>query len=571
MTDKLLGNNRFNTLDTEAEVKAGGEVRTPVANPNDVWKDEKQPWAATAGGRLMIRAFSRGVMGAAFYAVGGHVAAEGLKGYNKDNPQNAIQHLAGFFDKFAGRPIEKVFGKEAVTFRPTLSTGARTLGEDVVDTTFNFACATAGDAIGREIVGMFDPHCPSKWRNEDGKLEFPRAVKSVMKATGRIFEAQMADWFVSVPYVYQKRFQRTVINKFSPGFAYDADRALNGSSFKLNDKGEIVGTFGMEGAIDLQARFTGYNIGTMIYYDGMKIIKDKVKDAFDKDSDRLKIKVPVTPASMYNAGKNGLNSAVRYGLKSTIKALLIMTPSVPSFWMMRTTQYKDKGMGIMPDGSPLLDAKDANIRISRSNVSSRIAKTVDGRLVKNPFGEPDFDPYQRTHGVFDTLTNPFGKASFELTKKANSAAESLATARGWDVDKAVDLSSRYINGAMAYTPYIYTKNEFSQRWNNTQMDSAIYRMLDGVMGFNGKEAKEGLREVRQALRRKAPDVLPSHPETLPEGYDKEHGEFVKKLGGKKHDERGSFAGKLDKPAREGRNWQEQVGLRGDAPEQHPSR
>jgi hypothetical protein len=558
MTDKLLGNNRFNASEPEVRVDSPTEIHVPVSDPRDVWKDEKQPWASTAQGRLMIRAFSRGIMGAAFYSVGGHIAANGLVGYNKDAPQGAVQHLASFFDKFAGRPIEKVFGKDAVTFRPTLSTGARTLGEEVVDTTFNFACATAGDAIGRNIVGMFDPHCESKWRDENGKISFPKTVKSLASATGRVFEAQMADWFVSVPYVYQKRMQRNLIDKFSPGFAYDADRALNGSSFKLDEKGNIIGTYGVEGAIDLQARFTGYNIGTMMYYDGMSIIKDKVKEAFDKDSDRLKLKVPVTPSSMYNASTKGIANAIRYTLKSATKAFIIMTPSLPSFWMMRVTQFKDKGMGIMPDGKPLLDTEDANIRISRSNVSSRLAKTSDGTIIKNPFGVEGFDPYKKTYGIFDTAVNPFGRASFELTKKANAAAEKIATARGWDVDTAVDLSSRYINGAMAYTPYIYTKNEFSHRWNNKSMDNAIYRTIDGLFGFNAKEIKAGFQNIRQALRQKSPDTSTSHPETIPEDFDREAGEFVKKIGKKSDAKENGFAEKLQ-PAS---SWKEHLATSG---------
>lgn len=571
MTDKLLGNNRFNLSEPESNDKTEDEIRMSVKDPRDVWKDEKQPWASTMQGRLMIRTFSRGVMGAAFYAAGGHIAAKGLQGYDQNNPHGAVQQIAGFFDKFAGRPIEKVFGKDAVTFRPTLSTGARTLGEDVVDTTFNFACATTGDAIGRNIIGMFDPNCESKWRNEEGKIEFPKAVKSVAAATGRVFEAQMADWFVSVPYIYQKRLQRNVIDKFSPGFAYDSDRALNGSSFKLDDTGQITGTFGMEGALDLQARFTGYNIGTMFYTDAMTAAKERIKNAFDKDSKDIKIKVPVTPSSMYNASKDGVNTSLRYLMKSATKAMLIMTPSVPSFWMTRVTQFKDKGMGIMPDGTPLLDSSDENIRISRSNVSSRVAKTTDGTLVKNPFAGEGYNPYDETHGIFDTMMNPFGKASYDLTHKANAAAEKLATSRGWDVDSAVDLSSRYVNGAMAYTPYIYTKNEFAQRWNNKDMDTAIYRAIDGVLGFNKSEFKAGFQDIKSALRKKAPDVTSSHPETIPEDYDRENGEFVKKFSKKNNEKDAPFAERISREPNAEGSWKDQVNAREESSSLLPSR
>jgi hypothetical protein len=581
MADNLLGNNRFNTAQPELPQEASDEIRVPVTDPKDVWKDEKQPWASTTQGRLMIRTFSRGIMGAAFYSVGGYVAAKGLQGYDKDNPNNPIQHLASFFDKFAGRPIEKIFGENAVTFRPTLSTGPRTLGEDVVDTTFNFAAATAGDAIGRNIMGMFDPNCESKWRDENGKFHFPKAVKSVMAATGRVFEAQMADWFVSVPYVYQKRFQRNIIDKFSPGFGYDSDRALNGSSFKLNEAGEITGTYGLEGAIDLQARFTGYNIGTMIYYDAMDAAKSKIKSAMGKDGDNIKLKVPVTPASMYNASKYGVNTAIRYIIKSTIKALFIMTPSVPSFWMMRVAQFKDKSMGIVvgkdaegnKTASPLLVEgadKFSTIRIHRpTTLSGELATFEDAnghtRTIDNPF-DGGFDPYKTTHGIFDTMVNPMARASFALTKKLNNITAKTAETFNWSdkaSDTAVDLSSRYVNGAMAYTPYIYTKNEFSERWNNADMDSAIYRALDGVLNFSGKEIKAGFQDIRQALRQQAPDVTSTHPETVPENYDQKHGQFVQKLGDRGPNQNIRFADKISPQASKSANWQEQVASRPD--------
>lgn len=578
MSDKLLENNRFNFSQPELPQEAQDEVRIPVADPKDVWKDEKQPWASTTQGRLMIRAVSRGIMGSAFYAVGGHIASEGIKGYDKDNPTNVIQYIASFFDKFAGRPIEKVFGENAVKFRPTLSTGARTLGEEVVDRTFNFAAATAGDAIGRNIVGMFDPNCDSKWRDEDGKFHFPKAVKSVLAATGRVFEAQMADWFVAVPYVYQKRFQRNIIDRFSPGFAYDADRALNGSSFKLNADGKIVGTYGLEGALDLDLGFKGYNAGTMIYYDAVSAAKEKIKKAFDKDGKDIEIKIPVTPASMYNASKSGVETAIRYLIKSTVKALLIMTPSMPSFWVMRVAQFKDKSMGIVIDkdsdgnrvGSPLLVEgadKFSTIRIHRPTTLSGEHATFEGidgevKHITNPFAEEGFNPYKQTHGIFDTMVNPFGHASYKLTNLANAGTEKIAKRLNWNKDAtrtATDLSSRYVNGAMAYTPYIYTKNEFAERWNNAEMDSAIYRMLNGVQHFNKAEAKAGFLDIKKVLRQKAPDITHSHPETIPANYDEKHGHFVKKLGDR--DKNPTYAKKITPADGPKTSWQEQTSNR----------
>lgn len=555
MTKEFLESGSFNIREAGNASGIASPDFIPVENPKNIWKDEKQPWAATPSGRLAIRAVSRGIMGAAFYAWGGQKATADMAGYDPENPQNFIQHIAKFFDVAAGKPIKKIFGENAVTFRPTLDrTGARTLGEDVVDNTFNFAMATVGDAVGRNIVGLFDPNAEAKWRDETGKVNFPKALKGTIFAAGRVFEAQMEDWFVAVPYAYQKKAQRKVINKISPGFEYDADRALNGSSFKVDESGNVIGTYTLEGAIDLQGRFTGYNIGTMMFRDAMKSAKKKLGHHFDREDQELEVNLPASPGSVARTGVDGIRNSIRYTIKSAVKATLIMTPSVPFFWSMRTTQGKHNSLLIGPDGKPLHDAQGINIRNHRENWDSAFGITHDGRRVKNQFADPDFDPYSPTYGTIDTMINPFGKAAHNATIKAQEIAAELAGKFGKDVDGAKDFTNRYVNGTMAYTPYIYAKNEFAHRWDNAQMDSSIYRAIDGAFSFNLKEMKAGMKDIRSALRQKGADLHPSHPETIPEEYDRERKGFVRRTS-------------KDSGQEKGADWRQKItSARNDTPE-----
>src|SRR5690606_25589845 len=104
----------------------------------------------------------------------------------------------------------------------------------------------------------------------------------------------------------------------------------------------------------------------------------------------------------------------------------------------------------------------------------------EGDYIRNPFADPDFDPYKHSYGVLDTMINPFGKAANRATNRMQDIAAEMATKVGADGDRARDFANRYVNGTMAYTPYIYAKNEFAARWDSEQMDSAIYRAIDGL-------------------------------------------------------------------------------------------
>ena len=473
--------------DKPQNLKKDSEKQDTASDAKSMWQEQKRPWSATSEGRLAIRTFSRGIMGAAFYSWAGNKAVADLKNYDAANPQNALQHMAKFFDVAIGKPIEKVFGEQAVQFRPTLETGTRSFGPEMVINTFNFAMASTGDALGRNILGLFDPAAEKKWRNKDGKLSFPGAVKTVTGIATNSLGAQMEDWFVSIPYTFQKKFQHRLIDKFSPGFQYDADRALNGSSFKLDEEGNITGSYSLESAIDFQGRFTAYNFGTLMFRD----LKEGIKGA-RKDSDGSK--KSIRPKSILMAPITG----TRYMMKSALKTTIYMTPAIPVFWSTRPSQLKNRGIALLPDGTPIMGQ---NGKPLTADSGAGQAFRADGsQSPVNPFGAPDFDPYQLGHTKFDTWTTAFGKASYKATVAAEGAASKIAQRTGRDEAKMVDLANRYAHGAFAYTPYIYAKNEFAHKWDNKSMDDALYRAIDGVFRLRPKEIKGGVKDVFSAMK-----------------------------------------------------------------------
>lgn len=537
MTGKLLNGKEMTggiAMANPVSGSAAYEV-APSISPKEVWDGLKQPWSSTPQGRLVIRSFSRGVMGAAFYAWGTQKAAADMVGYDPENPQGALQNIARVIDKVVGKPmigaLNKVGldGKDIVSFRPSLSGGARTLGEDAIFNTFDFAMASTGDALGRNIVGLFDPNVKKSWRGEDGKINLPKAMKSLVSTSGRVLEAQMEDWFVAIPYTFQQKFQRKLINRISPGFEFAADSTLHGSSFKVDDDGKVVGTYAWEGALDLQGRFTGYNFGTAIYRDLSKAVKGKVKDVFDKDHRENAKPLHINPETLFKAGTNGVRGGARYLLNRGIKTTLSMTPSIPLFSLLRIPQGKHRGVGIMKDGT--------QVDLS---------------------GRDDFNPYDDTFSKLDTVLNPFGKFAKTMSAGAEKVTTGIARKRGADeagIKYAENLADTYVNAAIAYTPYIYAKNEFAHHWDNPDMDTAIYKAIDGVFSANLKDVKEGVRGIRHALKfRDAKEVA----------EDKRRGENdgpcnfadkVEKRGGKD----GKFSDKVERASTA--EWREQVATR----------
>jgi O6-methylguanine-DNA--protein-cysteine methyltransferase len=396
----------------------------PALTEEGYEKSRRGAWKDSPQGRLAIRLFSRGIMGAAFFTAGGllnrrwmHTSEETLNEAEKllegkydatktfSEQKNPLQFIAKTIDVFVGKPIEfivkivtgnETLAKNSIRFRPTkfkdmeeslykiaraaknketttyrkvakalgspeardacakairrvrsmplpLVHRGRSLGNETVAVTFDFFCASIGDAIGRDIADLFDSKVEKKWL-KDGHVDFKQAAKSAAKSAFRYVTYNGGeDWAVAIPYVYFMKGQRSLINHFSPGFERDFDSNLNGGSFKIDEHKNIIGNYNIEGALDLQSRFTVYNMGTLAY-----------RELYDFTARKLQGKnavlygAPDKDTSHETFGKK-IGNVFKWLTRSVVKGGIYMTPATPFFWITRTPQTKHRGLFIYTD------------------------------------------------------------------------------------------------------------------------------------------------------------------------------------------------------------------------------
>ncbi len=477
----------------------GAYGRNSTELTQKMWDESKLAWNETSRGRLAIRLFSRGIMGAAFFA-GGNLLTQKWMGksdaplYNPLKPleeqKNPLQIIAKIIDEGVGKPIEALFGREAVHFRPTVwkyssaggsrGVAGRSLGHEVVGITFDFFCASVGDAWARDIVGWVDPNVKKSWIR-DGKIDFPAAVKQMFKSTWQYISYNGGeDWAVAIPYAYFMKAQRAMIShpKISPGFEKDFDFSQNGNIFKVNDDKKVIGNYMWEGAMDLQGRFTVYNMGTLMY-----------REAYDYAANLLQGK----KASLYGApdaqehkgffGKTA--DTAKWVVRSIIKGGLYMTPAVPAFWVTRSVQSRDTEFAVNP---------------MRPDIPIAV---VDGNA------NPHFDPHATEVNLIGKGFDKVGKYSSRLVERVDNIANRIDTKRKEGLLHAIKdkfgilelnkFSNTYTKAAISYTPYMYAKAEFARLWDHGKMDMALERMIDGAVNLNWGEFKAGTGEVYKSV------------------------------------------------------------------------
>lgn len=526
------------------------------------WEDELQeakhkPWNSTVQGRGMIRLFSRGVLGATFFALGTRISRDGLVGYNqleKPSAFNIPQNIAYTIDRFVGRPLEKVMGKEFVTFRPTRmhknSQGWHqgvSLGQETVGLTFDFASMSIGDAMGRDIANAVDPNIKQNWVDKNGRIDYTQVAKNVGYNSWKYLTYnQGEDWAVSLPYVFFARWQRNAINKISPGFGYDNDRRLNGGSYKVDDHGKVVGTFGLEGALDLQSRFTVYNIGTVMFRETYTAMGNRLKDWYESGFQLPT--APKTTADTANSITGYIGKTIRWAARDIVKGALYMTPAVPAFWMFRTPQTKFKATFIHPEKGAIAyrsgpekyhidfvhahEVKRSSNKYVDPNTRQKFTGYNDtffarhegtdwshGANIPNPITpymsvlQPDGRPlkkypsYDKTYGTFDALVNPIGKINNDMRKMVHYPIGKAKEHLGIDLDtqkiRAKHFTDDVVNASFAYTPYFFMKSDvMAAQWDTGKMDMAIERAIDGVTSFKPSEVKEGVSEIWNTMWQK---------------------------------------------------------------------
>ncbi len=536
----------------------------------------KPNWASSTQGRMAIRTISRGIFGALSFAFATRYASNQLFGYDPSTfiwgkekfigkGSKPLQYVANVFDHVAGKPIETVakwmnpeWAKTVTRFRPTnyyhnvagMQMG-RSLGAEVVAVTYDFAAMSLGDGAVRNMIQAFDPNLPQPWwidkngnatTRDKGHFDFGKWAHAVGRASWRVVTKNAGeDWAAALPYVYQLRWQRNMLSKFVPTFAYSSDRNRNGGSYIVNDKGDIVGDHQLVGLLDLQGRFVGYNVFTLMYreiYDG---IGRRLYHAY-KHGVSFDFHIPSNPiASVID----GLSTIGRYLIKSTIKANLFMQPSVPFFWITRTPQSKWRSEFILENAQPgqsSVGTWDSHPKgllqggTAGSQAYGSVSKTNRGL---RPTGglhngaRPDFIHFSdqkvpfpkslKEKGLFSwenspsltsKLLSPFGWMCFTLGSGLNHAIDAVlpvgsrlskimagpgGTPELW---RREDFLRTYVDAAMSYTPYFIAKDEFGLRVNdspstgeNGRMDKAIYGLIDNLSSWQLGKAGKSVKEI----------------------------------------------------------------------------
>lgn len=511
-------------------------------------------WSDSRKGRFAIRMISRGVVGAAFFTIGGRIATNHLKGYDPNKAwdrSKPLQAVAKGIDLTFGKIIEgglrslarlkhteaeaAEIAKKAMTFRDSRhfpESGfehGRSYGAETVGFTFDFAMASIGDASTRNIIQAFDPNVKKSWLvNDAGKpaAKGERAhvlwgewAKSVGRTTWRIFSKnQGEDWAAAIPYAFQMKFQRQfltkILDKRFEGHQVVFDHSWNGGAYKVKD-GRIVGDYQLVGALDLHARFVGYNWYTLMFREGY----DKISNAFDqwkKNDYKINLHVPqhVNPLT---ATLDGIGNTARYVTKSFIKANMYMNPAVVPFWLIRVPQSKWRGRQLV-DVSQVPAGGDASLM---KQEMTRVYNNTPTDLAKgelNPFHPGNYAHYPNTTWLdkaergFSRYTNWIGAGSYKLGSCAADGVDWMAK-KSWIpemkwtrtfVENPVDrrkFMHELTDASLAYTPYMFAKQETAllvddRKGDGSQyMDGAIYRFMDDVAGFKFKALPKDVKTM----------------------------------------------------------------------------
>ncbi len=497
-------------------------------------------WGDRTHTRVAIRLISRGIFGAAAFTLGGRYANKVMHNYDatkwkwgKDTP--ILHTVAKGFDTVFGKPIYHMVravagesaAKNAVWFKPTAYFGGksgqfgRSLGAEMVVISFDFSCASAADAGTRNIIQVMDPNIKKPWLDDNGKFDGGKLAKYIGSTTWRVFTKNAGeDWAAAFPYVYQMKLQRKLLDKAFPGFAYGSDHAWNGGSYKVNNAGKITGDYQLAGLLDLQGRFPGYNVYTLMYREGYDAIGRNLK-AWKNNGFKIDFSLPEHPLSSL---ADGTRDALRYVIKSTIKANIYMQPAMPFFWAFRTPQTKWRASPVHPTLGTVMTAAN----VSPDEMSSK--RLFPGGSVENigrmKAGQPiyvgnvashshdfaNFNPHAWEHQKTLTgkLLNPFGWLSYKAGSGLTGAASGLIKGSGrvsqWLGEGHADrekLLRGMVDASFSYTPYMIAKAEFGLRVDDRpndgtlgKMDKAIYRAMDSLTALKFREFGQNVGAIK---------------------------------------------------------------------------
>ncbi len=522
--------------------------------------DEQPAWSDSIKGRAAIRMLSRGVVGAVFFTIGGRMARSQLKGYQehhwKWDSTKPLQAIAKGIDATLGRGIKAtvrgitrlnhtaaeadVIAKNAVTFRQKRKFYyidhhgrlqhelGRSYGSDIVSFTFDFAMASVGDALTRNVIQAFDPNIKKTWlvndhgdpaaKGEHKHIVWGEALKAFGRSGWRIFSKnQGEDWAAAIPYAFQMKFQRqflsNILEKRFDGHKLVFDQNWNGGAYRLGKNGKIIGDYQLVGAMDLHARFVGYNWYTLMFREAYDRVGNFLSPAKNAQSDVNPPSANSAPTSHSNpitATIDGIGGAMRYVTKSFIKANMYMNPAVIPFWLMRTSQSKWRGQHF-------IEGETGALKLGReTNIWSGGLKPYDLANYQHYSTATRMDRFEKG---FSQGMNWLGDKQFRVGKRASKFGDWLGDKGLFPQSKWFDRILTYdtagdirkgrrlfmhelTDASFSYTPYMFAKAECGLRVDDSkgdgkpgEMDKAIYGFMNNVAAFNIKGTGQSLKQI----------------------------------------------------------------------------
>jgi hypothetical protein len=574
---------------------------------SDLWIKNKTHWTETIAGKGAIEFVSRITLGGLFFSLMENSKAMHRMGsYRQTNMKNkdfyqesgALEKIAYGIDRTLGRGIIKVldsmvykgqvakdqYGREivgndgakfsrakaAVRFRENRNlvgnqtVRGRSLGAEMTIVTASFAAMSAGSAIMRNILmGILNPTERHAWTKE-GKFDPLHVVKRLGKKLWEVVTYNAGeDAIAAFAYVYFMKGWRNFIDKsgIARGFRYSSDNVDNGAGLRVDDKGNIIGHMLWGGAIDLQGRFTVYNVFTQIYRDIYNNIGGKITKLWNGEQEVKTpewIKNPAKiPAAMYKAAKGTL----RYTTVSAIRSILQMTPSVPFFSIFRISASKPSGLLVHSEYGALHFA-DLNEETGKFQLGTPMRLNMGGV----PYGGDykNHDPrYNRKRYKYENEIEPHFRAAVFAENTEDGKL------RWFDTADIYDKRGRFANIRDKMHP---TELENIERQKQEQYDALSgkkkkytdpRRLLQSnkLYPYNPKAAEEGKEQfsaynvsetnkmLRESLAMRTTDRIGKwmHKTTENEGYANFTGKYffnvAKKLGYKAYAEQDDFVNK----------------------------
>lgn len=496
---------------------------------------ETRKWGETYRGRLAMRAVSRFFIGTAFYTTAQLIGDKAFAGnaYIGEKPTDANPlHWAAFgIDKTVGEGIKLITklvtnseekARSAVTFRDTRPYGyknaagqsikGRSLGHDAVVVTFDFAAMSFGDYMTRYIIGLFDPHATTKWiKVEPGghqHFDLPGGLKELAHTIFKgVTYAAGEDMFVALPYCYYMKFQRNVIDHFSPGFKYDSDWVKLGGSLRVDKNGKPVGNYELESIIDLTGRFSIYNVMTKMFRDLYAQVENKIDAWRHGVKTERKSKERLTIAET-------IAKSVKYVAVTTTKVMFLMIPSAFLFGLLRSPTGKPRGLIINPDEKDPDKAvlgelhKTGYVKQHSKYSALSEADAFTNKIFENAGVKPP---------IHNFITNLIGRAIYGLSE-LYSAGMNVVSEKTDFSPKAVktgEFARIWVDAAVPYTPYFMLKSDIAAPFLDTNRSNfvlggfytSLWRTAKSLASFDGKAIKLSWNDTRDWTREVALAML----------------------------------------------------------------